>query len=147
MRPRVVPRADEEHSFRRIKEFFDWTPETLDDRENDNEKKDLLEVWPRQGGIQFKNVSARYRPDLEPALKELSFKIRAGEVNRIFLDVLLRAELTPSFAQRVGIVGRTGGILSHSSFAGSNSLTSQGAASRLFSLRFFARSLSTTTGS
>ncbi|KAK4706097.1 hypothetical protein P7C70_g101, partial [Phenoliferia sp. Uapishka_3] len=45
-------------------------------------------VWPQQGGIIFQNVSARYGPNLPPALKSLSVKISAGS--------------------RVGICGRSG---------------------------------------
>jgi ABC-type multidrug transport system fused ATPase/permease subunit len=48
----------------------------------------LGRVWPKLGGIVFDGVVARYRPELQPALQELSFHIRAGE--------------------RVGVVGRTG---------------------------------------
>lgn len=44
--------------------------------------------WPSQGAIQFMNYSTRYRSDLEPVLKDLTFNIQPGE--------------------RVAIVGRTG---------------------------------------
>ncbi len=44
--------------------------------------------WPSHGAIQFINYSTRYRVDLEPVLKNVTFSIQAGE--------------------RVGIVGRTG---------------------------------------
>ena len=44
--------------------------------------------WPSQGAIQFINYTTRYRHDLEPVLKNLTFSIQPGE--------------------RVGIVGRTG---------------------------------------
>ena len=44
--------------------------------------------WPSQGAIQFMNYTTRYRPDLEPVLKDLTFSVQPGE--------------------RVGIVGRTG---------------------------------------
>ena len=44
--------------------------------------------WPSQGAIQFMNYTTRYRPDLEPVLKGLTFSVQPGE--------------------RVGIVGRTG---------------------------------------
>jgi ABC-type multidrug transport system fused ATPase/permease subunit len=44
--------------------------------------------WPSQGVVEFIDYSTRYRVDLEPVLRELTFKIEAG--------------------QKVGIVGRTG---------------------------------------
>lgn len=44
--------------------------------------------WPSQGAIQFMNYTTRYRPDLEPVLRNLTFSVHPGE--------------------RVGIVGRTG---------------------------------------
>jgi len=44
--------------------------------------------WPREGSIKFENVQMRYKPNLEPALKGVSFSVPAG--------------------QRVGICGRTG---------------------------------------
>lgn len=44
--------------------------------------------WPSQGSIQFMDYTTRYRPDLEPVLKNLTFSVQPGE--------------------RVGIVGRTG---------------------------------------
>ncbi|KZV94262.1 P-loop containing nucleoside triphosphate hydrolase protein [Exidia glandulosa HHB12029] len=47
-----------------------------------------LANWPRRGKIEFRNVTLRYREDLEPALKNLSFVIEGGE--------------------KMGICGRTG---------------------------------------
>jgi ABC-type multidrug transport system fused ATPase/permease subunit len=44
--------------------------------------------WPSQGVVEFINYSTRYRADLDPVLRNLTFKIDAG--------------------QKVGIVGRTG---------------------------------------
>jgi ABC-type multidrug transport system fused ATPase/permease subunit len=44
--------------------------------------------WPSQGAVEFNGYSTRYRPDLDPVLKEVSFSVKAGE--------------------KVGIVGRTG---------------------------------------
>ena len=44
--------------------------------------------WPSQGAIHFINYATRYRKDLEPVLRNVTFKIAAGE--------------------KVGIVGRTG---------------------------------------
>ncbi|KAL4907580.1 hypothetical protein BDW74DRAFT_149478 [Aspergillus multicolor] len=44
--------------------------------------------WPSQGSVQFSGYSTRYRPDLDPVLREVSFTVQSGE--------------------KVGIVGRTG---------------------------------------
>lgn len=44
--------------------------------------------WPKRGRIEFKNVEMRYRKDLDPALRQVSFTVEPGE--------------------HVGIVGRTG---------------------------------------
>ncbi|CAG7947934.1 unnamed protein product [Penicillium salamii] len=44
--------------------------------------------WPSQGAVDFDAYSTRYRPDLDPVLREVSFSVKAGE--------------------KVGIVGRTG---------------------------------------
>ncbi|KAJ9603977.1 Transporter of the ATP-binding cassette (ABC) [Cladophialophora chaetospira] len=44
--------------------------------------------WPSHGAIQFIGYSTRYRTDLEPVLRQVSFRVEAG--------------------QKVGIVGRTG---------------------------------------
>eukprot|EP01094_Clydonella_sp_ATCC50884_P009249 TRINITY_DN1877_c0_g4_i2.p1 TRINITY_DN1877_c0_g4~~TRINITY_DN1877_c0_g4_i2.p1 ORF type:complete len:1344 (+),score=519.36 TRINITY_DN1877_c0_g4_i2:436-4467(+) len=44
--------------------------------------------WPARGEIRFENLEMRYRPDLEPVIKGLTFTIAAGE--------------------KVGVCGRTG---------------------------------------
>lgn len=44
--------------------------------------------WPSQGAIEFRNVSMRYRPELPPVLRGVSFNVQAG--------------------QKLGVVGRTG---------------------------------------
>ena len=51
--------------------------------------------WPLSGSLTFKNVSARYRSDLDLVLRDVSFEIKGGE--------------------KVGVCGRTG--------AGKSSLT------------------------
>lgn len=49
---------------------------------------EIEKVWPLEGQIEFKHATMRYRPTLEPSIKNLSFKLSAK--------------------MRVGIVGRTG---------------------------------------
>lgn len=72
------------NSVERIKEYLDV----------DQEAKAIVPEsrppanWPSQGAIQFVNYSTRYRSDLEPVLRNVTFNVNAGE--------------------RVGIVGRTG---------------------------------------
>jgi ATP-binding cassette subfamily C (CFTR/MRP) protein 10 len=44
--------------------------------------------WPTKGHICFNNVTMKYRPTLEPAVRNLSFDVQSG--------------------MKVGIVGRTG---------------------------------------
>ncbi|KAG0281167.1 hypothetical protein BGZ95_006220 [Linnemannia exigua] len=48
----------------------------------------LSSTWPSQGSLEFKNVTLRYRPDLPPVLRDISFSIQAGH--------------------KIGVVGRTG---------------------------------------
>ncbi|KAL8830691.1 MAG: hypothetical protein Q9170_005619 [Blastenia crenularia] len=72
------------NSVERVKEYMDAEQEAQaikpDARPPGN--------WPSQGAIGFINYSTRYRPDLEPVLNSLTFKVQPSE--------------------RVGIVGRTG---------------------------------------
>jgi ABC-type multidrug transport system fused ATPase/permease subunit len=72
------------NSVERVKEYLDV----------DKEAQAIIEEtqpaanWPSEGGVQFINYSTRYRPDLDPVLKSVSFNIKPLE--------------------KVGIVGRTG---------------------------------------
>ncbi|KAL2152189.1 hypothetical protein VTH82DRAFT_5373 [Thermothelomyces myriococcoides] len=75
----------------RIKEYLDVEQEAA----AVVEKNRPPENWPSDGTVEFINYSTRYRPELEPVLRNLNFKIEARE--------------------KVGIVGRTG--------AGKSSLT------------------------
>ncbi|KAL2197749.1 hypothetical protein P885DRAFT_35250 [Corynascus similis CBS 632.67] len=79
------------NSVERIKEYLDVEQEAA----AIVEKNRPPENWPSKGTVEFINYSTRYRPELEPVLRNLSFKIEAKE--------------------KVGIVGRTG--------AGKSSLT------------------------
>ncbi|KAI0397302.1 P-loop containing nucleoside triphosphate hydrolase protein [Xylariaceae sp. FL0594] len=75
----------------RVKEYLDVEQEA----EAINEHNRPPENWPAHGGVEFIGYSTRYRKELDPVLKEVTFKIQPR--------------------QKVGIVGRTG--------AGKSSLT------------------------
>ncbi|KAK2048585.1 ABC transporter [Colletotrichum somersetense] len=72
------------NSVERIKEYLDVEQEA----DPVVEKNRPPENWPSQGSVEFINYSTRYRADLEPVLRNLTFKIDPRE--------------------KVGIVGRTG---------------------------------------
>lgn len=72
------------NSVERIKEYLDVEQEA----EAVIEKSRPAANWPSQGSVEFIGYSTRYRPDLEPVLREVTFKV----------DPL----------EKVGIVGRTG---------------------------------------
>ncbi len=72
------------NSVERVKEYIEVEQEA----EAVIDEARPAENWPSQGAIQFMNYTTRYRPDLEPVLKDLTFSVQPGE--------------------RVGIVGRTG---------------------------------------
>lgn len=72
------------NSVERVKEYLDVEQEAKaivqDSRPDGN--------WPNHGNIEFIDFSTRYRADLQPVLKKVTFSVRAAE--------------------RVGVVGRTG---------------------------------------
>ncbi len=72
------------NSVERIKEYLDVEQEA----DAIVEKNRPPENWPGEGSVEFINYSTRYRKELEPVLKGLTFKIAPRE--------------------KVGIVGRTG---------------------------------------
>ena len=74
-------------SVERVLEYSDLPPEDAkswfeDDKDVNNQ------IIPKEGDLEFKNVVFKYRPELEPVLKGISFKVKNGF--------------------RVGICGRTG---------------------------------------
>ena len=73
-------------SVERVHEMATQTPQEEYKRSGEAE---LGAAWPSDGEIIFRNVSLKYRPELDPALHDLSFVCNPRE--------------------RVGIVGRTGG--------------------------------------
>jgi ABC-type multidrug transport system fused ATPase/permease subunit len=63
-----------------------WSlPQEADAKKPDVEPK---EDWPHEGALQFQDVWMRYRPELDPVLKGVSFEVSPGD--------------------KIGIVGRTG---------------------------------------
>ena len=68
----------------RIKEYLDVEQEAEAIVEDNRPPQN----WPANGSVEFINYSTRYREELEPVLKNLTFKIEAHE--------------------KIGIVGRTG---------------------------------------
>ncbi|KAK1783541.1 hypothetical protein QBC45DRAFT_90973 [Copromyces sp. CBS 386.78] len=79
------------NSVERIKEYLDVEQEAEAIVEDNRPPAN----WPAHGSVEFINYSTRYRAELEPVLRNLTFKIEAQE--------------------KIGIVGRTG--------AGKSSLT------------------------
>lgn len=73
-------------SVERVHEMATQTPQEEYEKSGEAE---LGAAWPSGGEIIFRNVSLKYRPELDPALHDLSFVCNPRE--------------------RVGIVGRTGG--------------------------------------
>ncbi len=72
-------------SVERIMDFANITPEAP---LTTNYDEDITKHWPEEAEITVKKLTIRYRSDLEPSLKNVSFKIEAG--------------------QKIGIVGRSG---------------------------------------
>ncbi|TPX10955.1 uncharacterized protein E0L32_008161 [Thyridium curvatum] len=72
------------NSVERIKEYLDVEQEAAAVIEDNRPPAN----WPSHGSVEFINYTTRYREDLEPVLKNLSFRINSKE--------------------KVGIVGRTG---------------------------------------
>ncbi|KAM7186969.1 ATP-dependent bile acid permease [Rhypophila sp. PSN 637] len=72
------------NSVERIKEYLDVEQEAAAIVPENRPPKN----WPAQGSVEFINYSTRYRKELDPVLRNLTFKIEAHE--------------------KIGIVGRTG---------------------------------------
>lgn len=72
------------NSVERVKEYLDVEQEAPPVIEDARPPAD----WPTHGTVQFASYTTRYRTDLDPVLREVSFTVQSGE--------------------KVGIVGRTG---------------------------------------
>ncbi|TIC23626.1 hypothetical protein E3Q12_01940 [Wallemia mellicola] len=78
-------------SVERVYELAQLEPEALPVIEDNRPSSE----WPEKGAVEFNNFSAKYRPDLNPVLRDINLKINPSE--------------------KIGVVGRTG--------AGKSSLT------------------------
>jgi len=72
-------------SVERIFEYMDLPQEAAAILPSD---KDLGKAWPSLGAIEYRAVTMRYRPELEPAVNGLTFAVKGGD--------------------KLGVVGRTG---------------------------------------
>jgi ABC-type multidrug transport system fused ATPase/permease subunit len=61
-------------SLERIKEYTSLENEPIESAESVVDTN-----WPKNGGIEFKNVSFRYSDSMPDVLKNLTFKINPGE--------------------------------------------------------------------
>ena len=69
--------------------MLDYTKLEIEDELTKEKDSHLKENgWPLNGSIEYNNATMRYRKELPPSIKNLSFKVEAG--------------------MKVGIVGRTG---------------------------------------
>jgi len=81
--------AEVEQKFNAVDRIVDYTDNIEPEAAWSNDSDNLLPVvWPSAGTVSFKNVTMRYRPGLEPALRGVSFDVKGGE--------------------KIGICGRTG---------------------------------------
>jgi ATP-binding cassette subfamily C (CFTR/MRP) protein 1 len=79
-------------SAERIHEYGQLVPES---HQNSNESNVLVQPaddWPSRGIIEFKDYTFRYRPELDPVLRNLTLRIESKE--------------------KIGVIGRTGMITS-----------------------------------
>ncbi|KAF4697379.1 ATP-binding cassette sub- C member 8 [Perkinsus olseni] len=85
MLTRVIAMAENSfNSVERIVEYSEVEPEAPPVIENNRPPKN----WPEEGNITYKMVTARYRSDLAPVLRNVSFSLKGGE--------------------KIGVIGRTG---------------------------------------
>lgn len=80
--------AETENHFTSVERITTMATQTPTEKPFETPENKPLESWPVDGVVSFDNVELRYRPELDPALQNLSFNTKDSE--------------------RIGIVGRTG---------------------------------------
>ncbi|KAG0380174.1 hypothetical protein BGX24_009789 [Mortierella sp. AD032] len=81
-------RENNMNSAERLTHYIKNLPQESPTATSPHRQPPLSSTWPSQGSLEFKNVTLRYRPDLPPVLRDISFSIQAG--------------------LKIGVVGRTG---------------------------------------
>jgi ABC-type multidrug transport system fused ATPase/permease subunit len=79
-------------SAERIHEYGQLVPESYQNSNENDVLTQLADDWPSRGIIEFKDYTFRYRPELDPVLKNLNLRIQSKE--------------------KIGVIGRTGMITS-----------------------------------
>ncbi|ORY43967.1 P-loop containing nucleoside triphosphate hydrolase protein [Rhizoclosmatium globosum] len=80
--------ADVEARMNSVERLYHYISDLMPEGKPDAITLPAEKVWPSEGAIKFKNLSIKYRPELEPVLHDLTVDIPAGS--------------------KVGVVGRTG---------------------------------------
>lgn len=80
--------AETENNFTSVERINEMATQTPLEKYYDMPENEPPTDWPSEGRISFKNVTLKYRPELDPALRNLCFECHSHE--------------------RIGIVGRTG---------------------------------------
>ncbi|CAF4216107.1 unnamed protein product [Rotaria sp. Silwood2] len=79
-------------SAERIQEYGQLVPESHRNSNENSVHIQTVDDWPSRGIIEFKDYTFRYRPELDPVLKNLNLRIESKE--------------------KIGVIGRTGMITS-----------------------------------
>ncbi|CAF3210343.1 unnamed protein product [Rotaria sp. Silwood2] len=80
-------------SAERVHEYGQLLPESHQNNQKSNVLIQPTSDWPSRGIIEFKDYTFRYRPELDPVLKNLNLRIQSTE--------------------KIGVIGRTGMLSSH----------------------------------
>ena len=108
--------AEAENFMTSAERIYEYGKLMSEDDTHRSQSKVLIEspvLWPAQGIIEFKNYTFRYRPELKPALNNISLRIESNE--------------------KIGIIGRTG-IISSLAYNGRQNCTTTCRKKKSFSI-------------